>query len=474
MNTPTSSRCPFHAEPPSAPVERHPPGVWPPGPPAGLLGWGLLRSMARDLPSTLADWQRTYGDVVHLHIRPEHVIGVTDPALVRELLVTHHTSLIRWERGIGVFREVHGHSVLVAEGEAWRSKRHALQPGFAPKPVEAFVPAIAAVTEQTLAAWPVGNPDWPIESALTSLAMDVIVRMLFSQAIGDDARVAEQAVRTTSEAANAEFYALVSGPDWLPWKRAKREAVAALKNLIDRHLQMRLRVPEEQWPDDLLTRLLRLHRDAPQAWPLQAIRDECMTIFLAGHETSAATLTWWAWCMASNPEAQAIARDEINRVLQGRLPEAGMLGSLRWLKQTIEETLRLYPAAPLLISRRTTQPVALGAWQFPARTLFMLPVQVMHHDARWFPEPERFLPQRFAADAPPIPRGAWLPFGAGPRVCLGQHLAMNEMMVIAAMVLQQFVLEVPAGAAAPRPVLNITLRPDRAVRLGVKRIEAQR
>ncbi|WP_448203506.1 cytochrome P450 [Azospirillum sp. sgz302134] len=443
----------------------HPPGFWPPGPPSGLTGWGLLARMSRDLLGTLAAWQREFGDVVHLRVWPEHQVIVADPGLARALLVGQHDALIRWERGMRVFARIQGRSLFVAEGEAWRTKRHAMQPSFQPKAVEAFVPTIAAAAGQALARWSLDGKPRPVESAFTSLAMDVIVRMMFSDEIGDDARMAEDAVHSILRAVNAELYWPASWPDWVPWKRAKRRALAALRGLIDRHVQARLALEPDAWPDDLLSRLLRLHRDNPTAWPLQTVRDECTTMFLAGHETAAATLVWWAWCMAANPAAQATARDEVRRVLKGGVPTADRLGSLPFLTQTLQETLRLYPAAPVLNSRRSTRPITLGSWQLPARTMFILPVQVMHHDPRWFPEPLSFRPERFAPDAPAFPRGAYLPFGVGPRVCLGQHLAMTEMLVIAAMVLQRFELSVPEGAAPPQPVMTVSLRPAQPLRL---------
>lgn len=460
----TSSGCPFHA--PAGSSAQPPSGAWPPGPAAGLTGWGLLRRMSRDLLGTLAGWQCEFGDVVHLRIWPEHEVVVADPQLARELLVTQHESLVRWERGMQVFAQLEGQGVFIAEGEAWRTKRHALLPAFAPKAVQAFVPTIATAAEQALARWPAQSAHWPIEQALTSLAMDVILRLLFSGQganQGVDARSAEQAVRTAIAVANAELYWPASSPAWLPWKRAKRQALRTLNDLIEGHLQARLHQPPEVWPDDLLTRLLQLHRADPTAWPLQAVRDECMTTFIAGHETVAATLTWWAWCMASHPAAQDAARAEVDSVLQGRAPSAHDLPALCGVTRTLQETLRLYPAAPLLFSRRARQPVTLGPWQLPARTLFLIPVQLMHHDPRWFPEPLAFRPERFDPEAPEaldVPRGAYLPFGVGPRVCLGQHLAMAELTVIAALLLQRRRLAVPEGMAPPRPVLNVSLRPE--------------
>ncbi len=356
-----------------------------------------------------------------------------------------------------------------APREAWRSRRHALVPGFSPKAVEGFSPTIVTAATQAFARWPGEDANWPIESALTMLTMDVILQMVFSSHIGEDVRVAEQAIRVTSAAANAEFYWPASMPDWMPWKGNKRKALRTRKDLIERHLQRRLKLAREAWPDDLLTRLLQ-SRDDGTALSMQNVRDECMTIFLAGHETTAATLVWWAWCMASNPDAQRSAREEVQRVLQGCAPSAETLPQLAYLVQTLKETLRLYPVAPLLISRRATRAVQLGEWTLPARTLFMIPVHLMHRDPRWFADPEAFRPERFVSDAPGVPelpRGAYIPFGAGPRVCLGQHLAMNEMTVIAAMLLQRFTLSVPAGAAPPRPVLNVTLRPELPMHLAI-------
>ncbi len=469
MNTTKSSQCPFHAPPePAAGLPAARPGAWPPGPPSGITGWGLLAHMARDLPAAVSEWRQAYGDLVHLRMWPEHQLLVSDPQLVRELLVTHHDAIGRWERGLQVFAYLQGNSVLIAEGAPWAAKRQALQPAFAPKSVKEFVPTVAAAAGAAMARW---QPDasMPIDSELTSLAMDVIMRMMFSSAIGGEARSMEAVVHEALVEGNAEMFWPASAPDWLPWKRRKRAVRARLTGLVDHHLAARLAMPPADWPADLLSRLLALHRADPAAWPLAAVRDECMTAFLAGHETTAASLGWWAWCMADNPAVQDAARREVDAVLDGRDPAQEDLPQLGYLAQTLNETMRLYPAAPVLMSRRATRGFTLGGWTIPARTMFMIPVFLMHRDARWFPEPQAFRPERFAADAPPIPRGAFMPFGTGPRVCLGQHLALAEMTVVAAMLLQRFVLAKGEGQAAPEAVLNISLRAKEPLRLRVAR-----
>lgn len=467
MKTTTPPSCPFHAGAARSAPASHPPGTWPPGPPSGLTGWRFLRAMSRDLLGALSAWRDEYGGMVHLRIWPEHQIVVTDPERVRELLVDHHDALVRWERAIEVFAQVHGHSTLTTEGAAWRTKRHALQPAFTPRAVQAFLPAMAHAADAAFAQWPRSDAAWAIESAFTSLGMDVIVRMMFSSGIVADARDAERAVHDVAVAGNAEMYWPRSWPDWMPWKARKRRALATLDRLIDGHVQARMALPQADWPQDLLTRLLALHVGDPVTWPLKAVRDECMSTFLAGHETTAAALTWWSWCMAANPSVQAAARAEVDAVLQGRLPAAADLPALDYLGRTLQETLRLYPAAPILITRRSVRPITLGGWQLPARTMFGIPLHLMHHDARWFPEPDAFRPERFAPGAPAIPRGAFMPFGTGPRVCLGQHLALAEMTLLAAMFLQRYMVEAPAGMAPPKPVFNITLRPETPLTLRI-------
>ena len=425
--------------------------------------------MSRDLPGALSEWRQRYGDIVHLRIWPEHQVVVSDPQLARELLVNQHDALIRWERGIKVFSQLHGHSVLTAEGDAWRAKRHALQISFTPKTVQSIVPIVAAAADQAFARWKTGGQDSPIESAFTSLGMDVILRMMFSSEIDADARLAERAVHDTAVAANAEMFWPASWPDAMPWKRTKRRAIKVLKNLIERHIQARLALARNAWPADMLSRLMALHLDNAKDWPLQAVRDECMTAFMAGHETTAATLTWWAWCMAANPAAQLEAQQEVDAVLGAKAPGALDLPALAYLARTLQETLRLYPVAPVLLTRRLMRPITLGGWQLPVRTMVTVPVQLLHHDERWFAQPDQFCPERFADGAPEIVRGAYMPFGAGPRVCLGQHLAMAEMTVMAAMFLQRFSVTAPQAMTAPKPVFHITLRPQVPLRLKLAR-----
>lgn len=455
----SNSKCPVHnnATSPSSPlVDR-----WPAGPKGKLFGWSLLSQLRRDFLGSFEMWQQQYGNVVHLSIWPEHEIILADPALVRELLVTHHHALIRWEHAVQVFSQIDGQSVFTTEGETWKQKREALQPSFSQKNSQQFIPQMVAATEQALQSY--SESAKPVEQVLTVLAMDIITRLLFSNTLKrEEMAIASEAVHTILVHANAEFYWPMKLPSWLPWKREKRRALSYLRQWINQQIQERLALDEAQWSPDLLSQLLHLHRQDSVSWSLTSVADECMTLFLAGHETTAVTLTWWLWCMATHPHVQTQARTEVTQVLGKQAPTAETIVQFNYLQQILKETMRLYPAAPTLLTRRSTKPIQLGNWQFPARTMFIVPMYLMQQNAEWFENPKSFIPERFDGKTTP-PRGSYMPFGIGARVCLGQHLATTEMLVIASMLLKRFNITPtePIKFESIKSIFNVSLRPDK-------------
>ncbi|MEX8519044.1 MAG: cytochrome P450 [Leptothrix sp. (in: b-proteobacteria)] len=188
-----------------------------------------------------------------------------------------------------------------------------------------------------------------------------------------------------------------------------------------------------------------------------------MVSFQAGHETSATALLWWSRLLAERAQA------EVDTVLAGRDPGPDDLAALPWLTATLKEAMRLYPPIAALLTRRTTQAIQVGGWTIPRGALLYVTPWVLQRDARWFEQPEAFRPERFLPDAPPPPRGAWIAFGVGPRVCIGQHFAMLEMTLVAAMLLQRYTLTLPADAPPAEPVLNVTLRPCHGLTLLLRR-----
>ena len=468
--SPAMPAAPAHAIPAAHPQPRGPSRRW----------WGLplLWEMRSDYLGFTMRLQRDYGDLTRMRIGNEDAWDLLSPALVREALVTHADRLIRWERGIEVFEQVFGQSVLVTEGDTWQRQRRMLMPAFTPKRVAGYAQLMTEAARSALdAAVPAGAAEARVgmDTLWTDVAMDVILRTLFSESAQADARDAAWATQTLSETAFSEMFMPFTLPDWLPLpgKAAKRRALKALKGLVQRHIDARRH--EEPGAaaqrSDLLHMLLAL-RDEATGEPLspREVFDQCIVTFQAGHETSATTLLWWSRLMAAHPEAARRAQAEVDSVLApGQAPCPEHLACLPFLGATLKEALRLYPPIAALMTRRTIAPLTLGGVDVPRGAMLRITPWVLHRDERWFPQADTFVPERFLDGAAPIEKGAWIPFGAGPRVCIGQHFAMLEMTLLAAMLLQRYTLHLPSGAPACVPKLQVTLRPKEPVVLRLVR-----
>jgi cytochrome P450 len=449
-----------------------------PGPAPRWWGLPLLADMRRDYLGVCSRLRREHGDMTRLHIGRERGVDIFHPDLLREALVENADALIRWERGPEVFAQLTGKNVLVTEGATWQRQRRMLMPAFTPRKVAGYAALMADAAHTGLAtAVPAGQDAADVDMALlfSHLAMDVILRTLFGTAAGSDTAATARAVQDISEIGFREMFWPFTLPDWLPLpgKATKRRAMRQLKGLLAHHLAR----PEAAEGNTLLAMLRALrddeagggtHEGRGRGLAEQEIFDQCMVSFTAGHETSATALLWWSVLLARHPEAAARATQEVDAVLQGRQPGADDLAALPWLGATLKEAMRLFPPIAALMTRRTTRPITLGGHALPARALVRVTPFVMHRDPRFFSAPESFRPERFMPEAEPPPRGAYVPFGLGPRVCLGQHFAVLEMTLIAAMLLQRYRIE-PSTAPMPAPRLSVTLRPESPIRLRLLR-----
>ncbi len=481
MNTRTAAPqgVPPQATPPHAPPPALPDPPLP-GPADRLWGFPLLGAMKRDYLGFTIGLQREYGDLVTMRIGFDRTVDVFAPDAVREVLVDNAAKLVRWERGVEVFEGLLGRGVLVTEGAVWQRQRRMLQPAFTPRRVAAqaglMVEAIAATFERELPAAPAGGVcEIATDTLFASLAMNVILRTMFSSSEAQDTRGAAAATQVLSQVALREMFWPVTLPDWLPLpgKRAKRGALRELRALVRGHITRRraaiaagATVPR----DDLLATLIDLRdTDGPEATGKglsdQEIFDQCVNAFQAGHETAATALLWWSRLMAEHPQAAAQARAEVDAVLGGRDPTAADLPALPWLTATLKESMRLYPPIAGLMTRRATADLVVQGRTIRRGTLLRITPWVLQRDPRNFPEPDVFRPERFLPDAPAPQRGASIAFGAGPRVCIGQHFALLEMTLAAAMLLQRWTLALPPGAGPVELDMNVTLRPKGGVRL---------
>ena len=449
----------------------------PPGVPFRWWGLPVLWAMRQDFLGYAQARHRAHGDLCRLRILSRRGFDLFNPDLVRELLVDHAGVLERRPRGVRVLARCFGlgQGVLTTEGDTWQRQRRMLMPAFSPKRVAGYAGLMRASAAAALdAAVPAHAAQALVDmdELFSRVAMDAILRTLFGRAARDEVQATMAALRVLGQAAMRELIAPFTLPDWLPLpaKRAKRRALGTLRAVVGGHIARRRAEGATSGGDDLLARLLALRDEATgQALSEQEVFDQCMVSFQAGHETTATALLWWGRLLAAHPDAAARAREEVDAVLAGRDPGADDLPALPWLTATLKEAIRLYPPLPAMLTRRTLAPITLQGWRMPAGTVFYVTPWVLHRDPRWWPQPDAFQPERFMPGAPEAPRGAYIPFGTGPRVCLGQHFAMLEMTIVAAMLLRRYELEVPEGEVEPVPVLNVTLRPQSRVRLKLRR-----
>jgi cytochrome P450 len=419
--------------------------------------------------------QRKFGDITFVKFLGIHVYDLHSPVLVREALIDNAKAIVRWKQITDVLRPIVGDSVFLTDGDKWQRQRRMLMPAFTPARVAGYVEQMKESAESLFnRIAPNAGESIEIEttSLFTHVSMDIILRTLFSYIATEKETLAiNHAIRTLDENAVLEFFSPFVFPDWLPLpgKSSKRRALQTLRSVIGKQIEMRRTNTNAPPPDDVLQHLLN-YRDenSGNALTEQEIFDQCMVTFVAGHEATATTLVWWSWLVSSDKSVSDHLVQELNSVLGGKSPCVEDLPSLVWLNASIKEAMRLYPTASVLMTRKTTAPMQAGGWDIPVGSLIRISPWVIQRDPRWYPAPEEFRPERFLPGAPEIPRGAFLAFGIGPHVCVGQRFSTVEMTIIAAMLLQRFELQRPPDASPCKTKFGVIMRPRDKLKLMFK------
>jgi cytochrome P450 len=443
----------------------------------GLLGMPLLAFIQKDPLGAATCFQHQYGDVAKLNILFRRIFYLFNPEAARELLVEHHDALSKEERLLEMFQTFQGRNVLTTEGRDWERQRRIVAPGFSARKLAEYMTLMTAAIDECVASElpaEIGvGAEVDVEALTTRITMDVILRTLFSKASNrEQTSTLSVAVRALSKQSMREAYWPFVARAWMPFpgKAEKRKHLRAMNTLIDRHIEARLDVPEHAPSSpDILNMLLLARDDQPNpgraTLTTQEVRDNCHVLFGAGFDTAASALTWWIGLMAARPEVASRLRGELEAA--GEQPTAETIARLPYLNATLKETMRLYPPSIALITRVAQRKIQLGHGnlQIPKGTLVIVPIWSLHRDPRSFPDPMQFLPERFLPGAPGFPRGAYMPFGAGPHVCVGQHFAAIEMALIAARLITEFDLAMPSGSALPEPFVDLALKPKTRLRI---------
>jgi cytochrome P450 len=438
--------------------------------PKGGYFFGSVAAFRRDQLRFYEASFRDYGDVVETKMGPYRTLLVYHPDAIEELLVTRNRDFIK-SPGIQLLRPLLGDGLLLSEGDTWLRQRRLVQPAFHRQRVAGYGAVMADFAARHAAGWTDGA-EIEVYGEMMAVTQAIVGKTLFDADVaGGDAHEVAEAARVLAEDFAARLGSVVARliPTWVPTPSNLRSARAIrhLDAMVGRIITARRASGEDR--GDLLSMLLQAQDadDGARMTPRQ-VRDEVMTLFLAGHETTAVTLAWTWYLLARHPEADARLGEELTAVLGGRPPAVADLPRLTYAGMVVTEAMRLYPPAYGL-GRQATRATELGGHAVGASDVIIAPTWVVHRDPRWFADPLAFRPERWAGDlAQRLPRFAYFPFGGGPRQCIGNAFAQMEAVLILAAIAQRYRLTLTPGQNV-KPTPYVTLRPEPGIRMRLAR-----
>ena len=394
---------------------------------------------------------------------PFRLVLVNRAEDVRHVLVQNRENY-RKSPSYQILKSVLGNGLVTSEGEFWRRQRKLAQPAFHHQSLAGFAETMARLTGELAESWSSAPEVRDIHDEMMRVTLRIVGHTLMSTELGEDASDISDALREVLRFAN-ELEAFLFLPDWLPTpgKRRAARAVAVLDTIVYRLIEQR-RVSGEPGRD--LLGMLMAATDGDESMTDLQLRDEVMTLILAGHETTANALAWTLLLLARHPEVVERLRAEVDTVLGGRLPALADVGALAYTEQVIKESMRIYPPV-WMIERQAIADDALGEYRIPAETLVGISPWTLHRDPAVYPEPERFDPDRFAPEAAAgRNRYSYLPFGGGQRTCIGNAFAMMEAKIILATLIDRFDFQLFSKRKVELDP-SITLRPKHGIRMKV-------
>jgi cytochrome P450 len=387
---------------------------------------------------------------------------LSDPDLIEQVLVTDNRNFVK-PYIYQFLRPALGNGLLLSEGDFWLRQRKLMQPAFLRQRIETYGTAMVSHTQRMLARWRDGETR-DLHADMMQLTQAIVAQALLDVDVADASTGVAEALECIMEDFSYRFESVFPVPLWIPVPRNRRlmRAVQLLDRIIERIIQQRRSASEDR--GDLLSRLMQAQdEERGGGMTNRQLRDEVMTLYLAGHETTANALSWCWYLLGQHPEVEAKLHAELRDVLGDRAPTVADLPRLVYTERIILESMRLYPPV-YAFGRRPIADCTLGGYAIRAGTTIMISQWIVHRDPRHFAEPERFDPDRWANDLQKrLPKYAYFPFGGGPRVCIGNTFAMMEAVLVLATIASQFRIRLdPAHAVVPWP--SITLRPLRGIK----------
>jgi cytochrome P450 len=432
----------------------------PPERPLGLLG---LRTLLRNYVETVPRSAYEQG-ITRIRTRLSDILIVSDPNVIQDILVEKAEAFGRDPATRRSFRPVIGDtSLFLAEGADWRWQRRAVAPIFRHETLLSFVPIFATMAQRQVERWRAVQRATPIDAAaaMTRTTFEIIVEAMLGGSASLDAERYSRALTDNFDTIPWHIiYVMFSIPDWMPYPHRRRAMQSRdfLHQDIRRIVESRRSVQSSQ-PDLLNLLLAARDHETGRSMSDNEIVANLLTFITAGHETTAVALTWTLWLLAKDQATQQRVFEEVRAVAGDRTIDATHVEGLSFCRQVIQEAMRLFPPAPG-IARISKDAMELGGIKIPAHTRIHISVFALHRNIGLWDNPDAFDPDRFAPDQVKTrPRYAFLPFGGGPRVCIGAGFAMIEAAIILATIVRAFCFQ-PVFGHRPQPVAKVTLRPS--------------
>lgn len=398
---------------------------------------------------------------------------ITNPEHILQVLQTNAANY-RKGRDYRILRLSLGEGLLTSEGALWQRQRRMTQPAFQSQQMPRFISIMEQETEAMLRRWEnfaAEGEAFDVVPELMRLTLNIASQALFTTNLESDVAAIQRSLEVGRDFSVDRAWSVIRIPQNLPTPRnlEHRRSLAGFHSIIDRMIAERRQSPQRV--PDLLTLLMEARDENGAPMSGKQLRDEVATLLTAGHETTTLALAWALFLLAQHPEVVERVAAEIS-FLNGRAPAYEDLLRLKYTRNVAEETLRLYPPV-WVISRTAITDDVMGGFRIPAGSEILIFPYITHRHPKWWPSPEKFIPERFSAEnAPARVRGAYIPFGAGPRTCVGLNFAMTEILVVLAMLLQRFRLEPAADPLSVKMEASVTLRPNPGIPLRLRRIQA--
>ena len=436
-----------------------------PGPKGNLL-LGSLPEIQRDALRFYLDCWRQYGDVVRFRLLGRaawHLVSHPDDIdYVLRINGQNYRKMVT----NNTLRRVVGEGLLMSEGETWLRQRRLMTPAFQGRRLENLSPimvnAAKSLAHDEWRAYAQSGQPFDLGEEMTRLTLKIMLQTLFSANLGAQAEVLQSALMVVRQYINYKYAHVLSLPSSVPTRRNRRflEVCETLDNIIYSIIAERRRSGLDM--GDLLSTFLLTPGEEGAGMSDRQVRDEILTLIVAGHETTATALTWTWYLLAQHPECERQLLAELSQVLAGRSPTVADLPRLPYTKMVMDEAMRLYPPA-WAIGRLAKGEDEIRGYHIPANSYVLILPYVTHRRADLWDDPEKFDPQRFAPQRVALlPRFAHFPFGGGPRQCIGNNFSMLESQLLLATLVPHFRLELVSGAQA-EPEPSVTLRPRREV-----------